>query len=479
MLKFVRFRLVSCNLTAVAICFTLGQFDVPMFEAHLYGPEILRQSYLFSFYAFMAVTLFSMSPLIEKRGVWAYPIAGAACGFLCSILALVLIMLLGAKDYITAVTYIDVVTAEEFLYSFPYNANRLNSWVQGAVLFTISGALLFKYRTTEKQKLGAPTKTICWLLALSPILLTKIVFLERFYTWHIYDVSSFEYQTPMEFMSIPVNAEEVTAPTWIPSTAKNIKVSHNNDKTDIWIEFSFAKSDHFYNDCLKLRKKDLYLIDQGRAAGIEFSRYPDFVTKMLEAIHHEDVAFFRCNNNNNYILAINPNEYKGYIWKYKLWDYLDYKKSFYKNSHKITIDRDGLSPEIIPTWLPASAESITTLHHADANETLIFFSFLKEDAFYKNCSKIDRRDAQIPDEEGLKRLSKYNYDYVCSNLIWMTSDMPKYYRCDDNKNRFLYIDHTGQNGIAWENLKYSAGPGRPKSVGSNFMDPSCSERHRH
>ena len=418
-------------------------------------------------------TLFT-EPALEKKGIWARLPVGATCGFLCSILAVALTMTLQDEDFTTTITFVDYLSIGGFFYSMPLFAIQNYSWVVGAVLFAIPDALLINNRADERPKLLTSTKTAFWILALSPILITNAVFLEKFSSWYFFDVSNFEYQSLEEIISLSENAEAVTIPPWLPGTAKNIKGSHNNDKTDVWMEFSFEKSDRFYRDCLKLEKKDLYLIDASRADGFEFSRYPKFALNMIKAVHFDDIGFFRCDNSDSYIQAIDHSANKGYIWKYRQWVYLEYKESSYRNFQEMITKPEPQSANVIPDWLPASAEDITTLHHSGANETLIFFSFSKTDAFYTSCSKIDRKSAPIPNEKSISRLSKYNYDHVCKNL---TSRLPScrsnIYKCDENSNRFLSIDCSGKNGIVWENLKYSTQTELFNSKVENFMDLPC------
>ncbi len=145
-----------------------------------------------------------------------------------------------------------------------------------------------------------------WTMMIFPLLLFLFFNLqERAY------IHSSSHQSLSEMMRDKIVSNSDWPISWIPDSAGNILVATHTGKNRTWVAFDFSSSDDFLIRCKPQVKKNVILPFLSWPVGA-----PDFVEDAIEAVAGQGIDFYRCDSKYMYLLAINHDGSRGYIWHY-------------------------------------------------------------------------------------------------------------------------------------------------------------------
>lgn len=126
------------------------------------------------------------------------------------------------------------------------------------------------------------------------------------FIWKESETIHSHYGTYEELVSIPNIFEVGWIPRWLPSSATNIYEAHNIDTNEVWMAFSFTKSDDFFSNCqnISVKKSNFFSTEQVK-------RSPAFMNEMLKK--DNELKFYKCDNRNNQVLAVDKGTLRAYI----------------------------------------------------------------------------------------------------------------------------------------------------------------------
>ncbi len=140
--------------------------------------------------------------------------------------------------------------------------------------------------------------TVC-LLTASILLLTKL------------EITSLSFDSYEDV----INSDIIKAgwiPNWLPSSAANIKESHDIDTNEIWLTFRFSKKDDFYAiTCVPKIKKEIIMPNDK-----QISVFPEFVSNIYNQLqNNKSLTFYICDESSTWYMAIDHKLSIAYIWQ--------------------------------------------------------------------------------------------------------------------------------------------------------------------
>jgi hypothetical protein len=109
----------------------------------------------------------------------------------------------------------------------------------------------------------------------------------------------------------------------------------------------------------------------------------------------------------------------------------------------------------IPRWIPQTATQIKESHDTFTNEVWMVFNVSHLDTFYTSCSILKKNEVSFPRKKRawiVPRFVRHVPDFVSDLIVTVQSNNNlKYYRCDDEKGRFLAVDHVNLRAYFWTN----------------------------
>ncbi len=210
-------------------------------------------------------------------------------------------------------------------------------------------------------------------------------------------ISDESYATHEEMSSHELTLEIGAVTDWVPTTATDIHLTHHSGTDNIWVAFSFPPLDNFYSDCAVLNKKNITRLPTTNwANSAEGNLYPDFVKELAEAVHQDHVQLYRCGDDFDHILAVDPGKSRGYVWQYEDWLWSRFSGDYIGRVEIIENLDKYSNTDSFWRFLPEPVVRIRFYQSRDSNEAWAFFRQPPSDDFYSTCTLQNRANFPLP-----------------------------------------------------------------------------------